>query len=89
VPSVLNIVVVEAVPPVSLIALPATPSIVNVTVPPGVVVTVELPEATVAVSVTLSPTVGAVGKTNRVVIEAADIVTVPEVDETAKVLSPL
>ena len=53
VPAVLNDVTVEAVPPLSVIAFPTTPSIVNVTVPPGVEVTVELPDATVAVSVTL------------------------------------
>lgn len=69
VPAVLNDVTVEAVPPLSVIALPATPSIVTVTVPLGVVVTVELPEATVAVSVTLSLTSGAGGETDRVVVE--------------------
>ena len=65
--------VVEAVPPLNAIAVPATPSIVKITVPVGVVVTAELPDATVAVSVTVWFCVGNVGETPSVVVEAVKL----------------
>ena len=65
-PPVEKLIVVVATPFVSVIGVPAAPSIVNVIVPVGAVV--PEPGVIVAVSVTVVPTDGLVGETATVVV---------------------